>query len=204
MADAKVYKLGALTLAEVAHELEDYLRLQKNLETEGVAQAENVYFIQARQTDGWKKLAGMDRAVQIKLTAHGGYLTVDIGAGRWVDKLGAAAVGYVLFAPLMITAVIGAIGQERLPQDIFDFVERMTLLRGRPAMDIMETAAEPVRAAAPAAESVCAVCGEALPGGARFCPGCGAPAAARRTCPGCGIEVPEGARFCVDCGTKLS
>ena len=87
MADAKVYKLGALTLDDVARELEEYLRFRKNLETEGVAQAENIYFIQARQTDGWKKFAGMDKAVQVKLTVHGDHLTVDIGAGRWVDKL---------------------------------------------------------------------------------------------------------------------
>ena len=196
MADARVYNLGTLTLNDVARELEGYLRLQKNLETEGVAQAENVYFIQARQTDGWKKFAGMDKAVQIKLTEHEDCLTVDIGAGRWVDKLGAATVGYLIFAPLMITAAIGAIGQEKLPQEIFDFVERLTMLRGQPTMDIMETA--------PDAAPVCAACHSPLPAGARFCPGCGAPVQARRTCPVCGAEVGEGARFCADCGTKLS
>lgn len=196
MADAKVYQLGTLTLADVARELEDYLRFQKNLETEGVAQAENIYFIQARQTEGWKKLAGMDKAVQVKLTAHEGSLTVDVGAGRWVDKLGAATVGYLVFAPLMITAAIGAIGQDKLPQEIFSFVERLTLLHGQPAMDIMETA--------PGAAPVCAACRSPLPAGAKFCPGCGAPVQARRTCPGCGAEVGEGARFCADCGTKLS
>ena len=195
MADAKVYKLGALTLDDVARELEDYLRFQKNLETEGVAQAENIYFIQARQTDGWKKFAGMDKAVQVKLTVHGERLTVDIGAGRWVDKLGAATVGYLIFAPLMITAAIGAIGQEKLPQEIFGFVERLTMLHGQPVMDIMDTAPETAH--------VCAVCRSPLPAGARFCAGCGAPVQARRTCPGCGTEVSEGARFCSDCGTKL-
>ena len=196
MADAKVYRLGALTLDDVARELEDFLRFQKNLETEGVAQAENIYFIQARQTDGWKKLAGMDKAVQVKLTAHEGRLTVDVGAGRWVDKLGAATVGYLVFAPLMITAAIGAIGQDKLPQEIFDFVERLTMLHGQPSMDIMETA--------PNASSVCAACRSPLPAGARFCPGCGAPVRVRRTCPGCGAEVGEGARFCAHCGAKLS
>ena len=77
MADAKVYRLGTLTLADVARELEDYLRFQKNMETEGVAQAENIYFIQARQTDGWKKFAGMDMAVQVKLPTHEDDLTVE-------------------------------------------------------------------------------------------------------------------------------
>ncbi len=195
MADAKVYKLGTLTLTDVARELEDYLRFQKNLETEGVAQAENIYFIQARQTEGWKKFAGMDKAVQVKLTAHEGCLTVDIGAGRWVDKLGAATVGYLVFAPLMITAAIGAIGQDKLPQEIFSFVERLTLLHGQPALDIMDFAPN---------TAVCAACGGPLPAGARFCPGCGAPVRAGRTCPGCGAEVAEGARFCAGCGTKLS
>ena len=196
MADAKVYKLGGLTLDDVARELEDYLRFQKNLETEGVAQAENIYFIQARQTDGWKKFAGMDKAVQIKLTAHEGSLTVDIGAGRWVDKLGAATVGYLIFAPLMITAAIGAIGQEKLPQEIFDFVERLTMLHGQPVMNIMELV--------PDAAPVCAVCQSPFPAGARFCPGCGAPLQVKRTCPGCGAEVGQGARFCISCGAKLS
>ena len=195
MADAKVYKLGTLTLADVARELEEYLRFQKNLETEGVAQAENIYFIQARQTEGWKKFAGMDKAVQVKLTVHEDYLTVDIGAGRWVDKLGAATVGYLVFAPLMITAAIGAIGQDKLPQEIFGFVERLTMLHGHPTMDIMETA--------PNAACVCGACHSPLPAGARFCPGCGAPVRAGRTCPGCGAEVGEGARFCAGCGTKL-
>lgn len=196
MADAKVYRLGTLTLTDVARELEDYLRFQKNLETEGVAQAENIYFIQARQTEGWKKLAGMDKAVQVKLTAHEGCLTVDVGAGRWVDKLGAATVGYLVFAPLMITAAIGAIGQDKLPQEIFSFVERLTLLHGQPALDIMDTA--------PNAASMCAACHSPLPAGARFCPGCGAQVRAKRTCPSCGAEVGEGARFCAECGAKLS
>ena len=41
-------------------------RGQKHLETEGVAQSETSYFIQARQTDGWKKFVGMDQAIQVR------------------------------------------------------------------------------------------------------------------------------------------
>ena len=41
MADAKVFRMGgSQTLEEVAHALEDFLRGQKHLETEGVAQSE--------------------------------------------------------------------------------------------------------------------------------------------------------------------
>lgn len=201
MADAKVFRMGGnQTLEDVAHALEDFLRTQKRLETEGVAQSETSYFIQARQTEGWKKFVGMDQAIQVRLSVYSDMLTVDLGAGRWVDKLGAATVGYIIFAPLMLTAVIGAIGQQKLPQEIFDFVQRYTFL-GKP-LDINDFAPE-----APAEEepkSCCAACGEPLPEGAKFCPACGKPAARKRTCPVCGaVPAADTARFCAECGAPL-
>ena len=174
MADAKVFQLkGDLTLLDVARALENFLREQKGLETEGVAQSETSYFIQARQTEGWKAFVGMDRAIQVRLSVYKDMLTVDLGAGRWVDKLGAATVGYIIFAPLLITAVIGAIGQQKLPQEIFDFVQRLVFM-GK-SMDIRDFA--PVERsfadAGPApvdAEFCCVYCKTLLPEGAKFCP----------------------------------
>ena len=88
MADAKVFRMdGSQTLEDVAHALEDFLRTQKRLETEGVSQSETSYFIQARQPESWKKFVGMDKAIQVRLSVYGDMLTVDLGAGRWVDKL---------------------------------------------------------------------------------------------------------------------
>ena len=195
MADAKVFRMGGnQTLEDVAHALEDFLRTQKHLETEGVAQSETSYFIQARQTEGWKKFVGMDQAIQVRLSIYGGILTVDLGAGRWVDKLGAATLGYIIFSPLLLTAAIGAIGQQRLPQEIFDFVQRYTFL-GKPLE---------MGAALESEGSCCAGCGAALPEGAKFCPGCGKSAAQKRMCPVCGAApAVEGARFCAECGAPL-
>jgi membrane protease subunit (stomatin/prohibitin family) len=56
-------------------------------------------------------------------------------------------------------------------------------------------------AAAAAAGGFCTSCGKPVPGGAKFCPSCGAQQAALG-CPGCGKPVPEGAKFCPGCGTK--
>lgn len=197
MADAKVFRMGGgLTLEDVAHALEDFLRTQKRLETEGVSQSETSYFIQARQTEGWKKFMGLDQAIQVRLSVYNDLLTVDLGAGRWVDKLGAATVGYIVFAPLLLTAAIGAISQERLPQEIFDFVRRYTFL-GKP-LDM-----DSCRESGAQAGARCAACGAALPEGARFCPGCGKPAA--RVCPVCGAApAAADAKFCANCGAPLS
>lgn len=201
MADAKVFRMGgSQTLEDVAHALEDFLRTQKHLETEGVAQSETSYFIQARQTEGWKKFVGMDQAIQVRLSVYSDMLTVDLGAGRWVDKLGAATVGYIIFAPLMLTAVIGAIGQQKLPQEIFDFVQRYTFL-GKP-LDINDFA--PASPAEEEPKPCCTACGAPLPVGARFCPGCGKPAAQKRTCPVCGaVPAADTAKFCAECGAPL-
>ncbi|MDE7261706.1 MAG: zinc ribbon domain-containing protein [Oscillospiraceae bacterium] len=202
MADAKVFRMSAsLTLEDVAHALEDFLRTKKFLETEGVSQSETSYFIQARQTEGWKKFVGMDQAIQVRLSVYGDMLTVDLGAGRWVDKLGAATVGYIVFAPLLITAVIGAIGQQKLPQEIFDFVQRYTYM-GKP-LDINDfRSPEPEETPA---QAFCAACGAVLPEGAKFCPACGKPAAQKKACPVCGAEpASEGAKFCSECGAPLN
>ena len=193
MADAKVFRMdGSLTLEDVARALEDFLRTQKRLETEGVSQSETSYFIQARQPESWKKFVGMDTAIQVRLSVSGDMLTVDLGAGRWVDKLGAATVGYIVFAPLLITAAIGALSQDQLPQEIFSFVQRFTFL-GKP-LDM--------GAALESEGPCCAGCGAALPEGARFCPGCGRPA--DKVCPVCGAAPSTAdARFCASCGAAL-
>lgn len=205
MADARIYQLGdCVTLADVARALEDFFVREKSMEAEGVFQGENAYFIQARQREDWKKFAGLDKAVQVRLQVHGGSLTVDVGAGRWVDKLGAATVGYILFAPLLVTAAIGAIGQGQLPRDIFDFVERFIILHGGPipGMGGWQAPAYEPPSAAPAG-AVCPSCQAPLPPGARFCAQCGQSVPTVRVCPRCQAQAPDGARFCSACGAPL-
>lgn len=191
MAEAKIFRIGTGTQLEaIGLALERYLREEKQLETQGVSQSDTCYFIQARQPEEWKKFVGLDQAVQVKMTLHGDLITVDVGAGRWVDKLGAATVGYLVFAPLLVTAAIGAVGQEQLPKDIFSFVERFLLLERAPE-------------SAESGRPVCHSCHAPLPADARFCPQCGSPVPTVRACPACGAEAAADARFCTECGSPL-
>ena len=113
-------------------------------------------------------------------------------------------VGSIVFAPLMLTAAIGAIGQQKLPQEIFDFVQRYTFM-GKP-LDINDFGPqeEPAQRETPA-QAHCDACGAALPEGAKFCPECGKPAVKKSVCPVCGaVPGAENAKFCAECGAPLN
>lgn len=90
---------------------------------EGAATPEG-YFVQAKSDDdAWKKIAGMGKATQVQIIAQGAFATVTIGGGKWSDKIGAGIVGAVLFAPLVALPAIGAIGQKKMVDGIFAFIE---------------------------------------------------------------------------------
>jgi hypothetical protein len=49
-------------------------------------------------------------------------LTVEIGAGKWVDKAAVGTVSLLILWPLAITAGMGAWEQMKMPDKIFDFI----------------------------------------------------------------------------------
>ena len=49
----------------------------------------------------------------------------------------------------------------------------------------------------------CTQCGQAIPAGARFCPGCGKAVQSGTSCRKCGKALSPGMGFCPDCGTKV-
>lgn len=228
MADtSRVYKLSdGLDAAAVGRGVEGFLRDKKGMIAEGAKTPEG-YFVQAKgNDDGWKKFAGMSKAIQVQIIQTGEVLNVNIGNGKWSDKVGAGAVGMLVFAPLAVTAAIGAVGQNKLPGEILDFVETFIVTGGKTASISMSasTAVKEGMVVCPKCKTQnekgtkfceecgeplamkCPECGVSVPLGKKFCPDCGASMAPKNEeikCPNCGEMIPAGKKFCAECGTKL-
>ena len=125
MADSKVFPLRAgVHVDDIARTVEDFLRDEKRLTVEGFASA-NGYLIQAKETSTWKKLTGLGNALQVQIIpGEAREVLVNVGMGKWVDKVGAAAVGALFFTPLLVTSAFGAYTQNKLPDEIFERIEK--------------------------------------------------------------------------------
>lgn len=124
---------------------------------------------------GWRNLVGMSSALNVVLRQNGTDLTVEIGAGKWMDKVGVGAVSIFVLWPLAVTAAWGAWKQSKLPKKTFEFIQQFVSI-SRSNEDGHATVKQPV---------------ESVATSVRFCPSCGA-------------SVTENARFCSNCGYSLN
>ena len=198
MTESKVFRLPeGIDASSVGKEVENFLRSSKNLVTEGVKTPDG-YFVQAKEQEGssWKKLAGMTMAIQVQIIEISDTITVNIGNGEWSDKIGAGVVGMVLFAPLAVTAAVGAYNLKKLPSEIFDHIEKFLLGGGQSVM--MNSFGADV---AGENEIICPNCKSANSKDTKFCGNCGTPLTA--TCPSCGASVSPDTKFCSQCGNPM-
>ena len=224
MADSKIFKLiDGVTVDMVGRAVEAFLRDKKGLTVEGTSSPEG-YFVQAKETEKkWKKYTGMDMATQVQIIPAGENITVNVGSGKWSDKLGAGAAGMLLFAPLAVTAAIGAWGQKKLPEEIFNEIEHFILSGGKSvsislgaskALKDDEVLCPQCKTANTKGTKFCANCGGKLTNecpnchndvalGIKFCPSCGSSMEKENLCPTCHSKVPEGMKFCPECGSSM-
>jgi RNA polymerase subunit RPABC4/transcription elongation factor Spt4 len=138
----------------------------------------------------------MDNSIQVQLYDQGTSMVVNIGAGKWIDKAGAAAVGAIVFAPLMLTAAIGAWANKKLPDEVFECIERFIVTGGKTASVNMR-----MSSGLKDAETFCPKCKSKNPIGTKFCNSCGEKLIIE--CPKCGAAVPPGTKFCQSCGANV-
>ena len=224
MAESRVFKLmNGVTLEMLGEAVEGFLRDSKGMQTQA-GQSTGGYLIQGRQeADGWKRISGTDQAISVQMFKAENVVNVTTGFGKWSDKIGAGVVGYFVFAPLAITAAIGAFLQKKLPGEIFDFIEKFILSGGQSAAIGMsvgrmlnqdEVICKHCKTANQKGKKFCSNCGAKLmkecpkcghdvEDGVKFCPDCGALVEVEHNCPNCGTTYEEGQKFCLECGTKL-
>ena len=224
MSDSKMFRLcEGVTLDSIGIVVEDFLKNSKGFTTQKMAAGDTV-IVQAKDPKEWKKLIGAANALQVQIKMFGDdTVNVEIGNGKWADKLGAGAVGMIVFAPLALTAAYGAWTQKKLPQEIFERIDQHIFSRGE---DTPKTSAalnvSPDAIICPACgtpnekgekfcsecggklQVTCPSCGGAVAIGKKFCPECGTQIGGPKKCQKCGAEIPSGKKFCGECGTPCA
>lgn len=194
MAESRVFqKVPGVTVEGIGRSVQNFLR-RKGLIVQG-GKAGQGYLVQAKEDDSWKKIAGMSTATQIEISDVGGGILVNIGNGNWSDKVGAGVLGAFVFPPLMVSAVVGSVQQQKLPGEIFAHLERYIASGGKDLYAGMDFTN------AQAGYQICPHCGSEIPEGQSFCSSCGK--SLTRACPGCQKEVPLALEFCPHCGSKM-
>ena len=223
MANSKTFVLiNDVTVEAVGEHMIQWLQQTKGMIAEGGPAQGGGYFVQAKDPeDGWKKISGMTKAIQIQILKSDQNMIVNCDFGKWSDKVGAGVIGAFVFAPLAATAAFGAVKQKNLPDEIFAEIEKFIMMGGQSAIASVGSQIQNDQIECPGchkliakgqkfcpfcgskARNDCPNCGAALDPGIKFCPNCGANVVIERKCPSCGNDYEPGTKFCSICGTKL-
>jgi hypothetical protein len=154
-------------------------------------QVSNTSILQARKSSTLRDLTGLSSALTIKITPESGGTRAEIGMQKWFDKAAVAAVGVVVFPPLLALAALGAYWQYKLTEDTGKIIENHV--------------ARKAGGYVPPLPGRCGTCGAANIAESDFCSSCGANLKVGRSCPNCGApQKDNSARFCNRCGTSLN
>jgi len=134
MSESRTFYLGSLTVEQVGERIEHVLKTQGDMTVDSV-HGPGGYVVQARlQGQDWRKFVGMDKALRVQvIPGADGTVSVTVGEGKWLDKLGAGVIGAIWFLPLAVASGIGVLGQLKLAKDVLDDVERFVMVAGQPA-----------------------------------------------------------------------
>ena len=154
-------------------------------------QVSTTSIIQTRKSNTLRDLTGLSSALTIKITPESGGTRVEIGMQKWFDKAAVAAVGAIVFPPLMALAALGAYWQYKVTEDAWKIIE--------------DHIARKAGGYVPPLPGRCGTCGAASIAGSDYCSSCGANLKVGRNCPHCGApQKDRAARFCNRCGKPLT
>lgn len=170
MTETRNFPAPNLQLNILVSELSDWFRSQSfNVQALDVHGGGTL--VQASK-GGWRNFVGMSSALNVVLRQSDSDLIVEIGAGKWVDKVGVGAVSMFVLWPLAVTAAWGAWQQSQLPKQTFEFIQQFVSVGGSNE-DIPLTVTQPVDSAVNSPVRFCPSCGGSVGQDARFCSNCG-------------------------------
>lgn len=184
MAEQRTYYAPGVDLRDLAEIISRWFQA-RDFQSQILNSAGGGFIIQARQPESWKSFLGLTNALTVTLTPKGSDLAVEAGAGLWVDKVAAGAVG-IIFHPLLITAAYGAWRQSQLPEKIFKLIG--DYISGAYGPGTVQPASGTRKIAVAGSE---AGSGEPMPSEGEI------------ACPSCGQTAGAGTKFCSQCGTRL-
>ncbi len=94
----------------------------QDFDTQQVNTDEDSILLQIKKRGSWRDLVGMATSLNIVFHSGEDTLTVEIGAGKWIDKAAVGTVSLLILWPLAITAGMGAWEQMKMPDRIFDYI----------------------------------------------------------------------------------
>lgn len=110
-----------ITAAELSRAIVLWFR-RRDFETQCLNDG-STFLVQAKKGGTLAKVAGMSYALTVRLKQQEGGVEVETGAGKWLDKAAAGAVGWLAFFPLAVTAGIGFYHQGKLAEELLNFLE---------------------------------------------------------------------------------
>lgn len=119
---SRSFSAPGLEMSHLLQAFEDWLS-QERFRSQMLQTDEGGTLVQIEQEGGWRKIAGMSTALNVVVSQAGDQLNVEIGEGRWLDKVAGGTVGMLLLWPLAVTTAIGAWNQSQMPKKVFQFVE---------------------------------------------------------------------------------
>jgi hypothetical protein len=78
--------------------------------------------LQIKKRGGWREFVGMSTSLNIVFNQAADTMTVEIGAGKWIDKAAVGTVSMFVLWPLAFTAGFGAWEQMKMPDKIFGYI----------------------------------------------------------------------------------
>lgn len=123
MPNAKLrrYATDGADIPQLIADLKAWL-VSQNFEAQQLNTESGGVMLQIKKQGGWRDWVGMATSLNILFHEDEDSLIVQIGAGKWADKIGAGAVSLILLWPLAISAGYGAWEQMKMPDNVFDFI----------------------------------------------------------------------------------